>query len=73
MAKEKVILSGFNIEDNKKWYCNHVEGEISKCCDTYGENGGHVQRIARYVITGEEDWKYNPISKCYYFYAENKD
>jgi len=72
MAKENVILSGFDIENNKKWYCNTVEGEIAKCCDTYDENGSHIQRIARYVITGEEEWKYNPISKCYYFYADNK-
>lgn len=72
MAQEKVILAGFDVENNKKWYCNIVDGEKVKCCDTFDENGRRVQRIAHYIITGEEEWKYNPISKCYYFLADNK-
>lgn len=72
MAKENVILSGLDIDDKGKWYCNWVEGQKARCCDTYDEQGSHIQRIERYVITGEEEWKYNPVSKCYYFLAYNK-
>lgn len=72
MVKEKIVLAGLNIENNKKWYCNKVDGSDVKCCDTYDEKGNHIQRIGRYIITGEEEWRYNPTSKCYYFYANNK-
>lgn len=72
MAKENVILSGLDIENNQKWYCNRVVDDIAKCCDTYDKDGSHIQRIEHYIITGKENWKYNPISKCYYFFADNK-
>lgn len=72
MVNENITLAGLPVHDNKKWYCNSVVGEIAKCCDSYNEKGIHIERIGRYKLTGEEDWKFNSVSKCYYFNADNK-
>ena len=72
MVKEKVILAGLELTNSKKWYCNNIDEDVAKCCDIYEENGSHIQVIGRYILTGEEEWKYNPISKSYYFLADNK-
>lgn len=72
MVKGKIELRGLNISSNQKWYCNNITNQTARCCDTYNEEGSLVQRISRYILTGEEDWAYNPQSKCYYYHAENK-
>jgi len=72
MARENIILGGFNIPDNRKWYCNQMDDSVARCCDLYNENGNLVQYIGWYILTGDEEWKYNPVSKCYYFYMNDK-
>lgn len=72
MVEEKLILRGLKISNNNKWYCNHVEDSRYSCCDTYDENGCFIQRVGSYILTGNENWRYNSKSKCYYFSANNK-
>lgn len=72
MVDEKIVLAGITLQDTSKWYCNAIDKYGPRCADVLDDNGNYIKRIHTSILNGEEDWQYNPESKCYFFYAENK-
>ena len=72
MDKNKISLPGLILPDRNKWYCNYYDKTEARCSDIFTENGSHIQHVKLYTLTGNEAWKYDSNSRCYYFNAYDK-
>ena len=76
MEDKKIFLGGLEIKNDiiKPYLCNSYEKDgKSFIRDTYNfENNIITKRLGKNLLTGNEKWRYDPETKTYAYYQENK-